>query len=138
MGITTGGGRGSSNQHNIDKWLIFWRPPQQETTYIFHSAHERSQRCALYTRTNTCSVASLTERLGDILSDVSQTTDWADDDREDAPKPATNTDKNVKEGGKENEKEESGSGSQGPLHESKYDVQAVSYTHLTLPTIYSV
>ena len=123
MGITTGGGRGSSNQHNIDKWLIFWRPPQQETTYIFHSAHERSQRCALYTRTNTCSVASLTERLGDILSDVSQTTDWADDDREDAPKPATNTDKNVKEGGKENEKEESGSGSQGPLHESKYDVQ---------------
>ena len=54
---------------------------------------------------------------------MSQTTDWADDDREDAPKPATNTDKNVKEGGKENEKKESGSGSQGPLHESKYDVQ---------------
>jgi len=43
-------------------------------------------------------VESLSERLGDILADVSRTSDWAEEG-EDAPK------------------------NEGPLHESKYDVQ---------------
>ena len=43
-------------------------------------------------------VESLSERLGDILADVSRTSDWAEEG-DDAPK------------------------NEGPLHESKYDVQ---------------